>query len=103
MDLNKVLIVDDIEENVDVLVSLLEDDYDISVALNGVAALSLVEEELPDLILLDIMMPEMDGYEVCRRLKANTRTHHIPIIFLTALSYVQSETKGLALVPMIIL
>ncbi len=97
MDLNKVLIVDDIEENVDVLVSLLEDDYDISVALNGVAALSLVEEELPDLILLDIMMPEMDGYEVCRRLKANTRTHHIPIIFFDSFKLCSKRNKRTSL------
>jgi len=78
-----ILIVDDVSENVDVLVELLND-YDLVTALNAKSALSIVSEEDIDLILLDIMMPEMDGFEVCDILKQNPNTKHIPIIFLTA-------------------
>ena len=89
-----VLVVDDTEANVDILVDALGELYDVSVAMDGVAALEAVAEEPPDLILLDIMMPEMDGYEVCRRLKGNERYANIPIIFLTALTEIENKTKG---------
>jgi len=79
-----ILIVDDIETNIDVLNEILSYRYDIMVALNGKSALELANEKLPDLILLDIMMPEMDGYEVCKKLKSNPKTSHIPVIFTTA-------------------
>jgi CheY-like chemotaxis protein len=69
----KILIVDDIEENIDVLLGILADDYDISVAMDGERALEIVEEDMPDLILLDIMKPGMDGYEVCQRLKSDKK------------------------------
>jgi len=78
-----ILIVDDVSENVDVLVELLGE-YDLVTALNGQNALEIVQEEEIDLILLDIMMPDMDGFEVCDVLKKNLDTRHIPIIFLTA-------------------
>jgi putative two-component system response regulator len=90
-------VVDDIEANVDLMVETLGDDYDISVALDGKTALELVETVHPDLILLDVMMPEMDGYEVCQRLKANEATQNIPVIFVTALSDTEDESKGLKL------
>ena len=92
-----VLIVDDTETNIDILVDTLGEIYDISVAMDGETALQTVSEERPDLILLDIMMPGIDGYEVCRRLKADQSTHDIPIIFLTAMSEEQNEARGLAM------
>lgn len=92
-----ILIVDDTEENVDILLDTLSDLYDISVAIDGESALELLQEYTPDLILLDIMMPGIDGYEMCQRLKIETRTAKIPVIFLTALSEAQNEEKGLRL------
>ena len=89
-----VLVVDDAEAYVDILVDALGESYHVSVAMDGQAALEAVEEEPPDLILLDIMMPEMDGYEVCRRLKADDRFAKIPVIFLTALTEIENKTKG---------
>ncbi|MEX0321651.1 MAG: ATP-binding protein [Puniceicoccaceae bacterium] len=91
------LIVDDTPANIDVLVGLLSPQYRTRIANSGKVALSLCEKELPDLILLDIMMPEMDGYEVCQRLKAMEETKNIPVIFITAKGEVEDETKGLAL------
>jgi diguanylate cyclase (GGDEF)-like protein len=79
-----ILIVDDTETNVDILVELLSDLYEIVVALDGQSALDILEEQEVDLILLDIMMPKIDGYEVCRRVKQNKKTSDIPIIFITA-------------------
>ncbi len=92
-----VLVVDDTPENIDVIVGLLKENYKIKAAPSGEKALASVSRGLPDLILLDIMMPEMDGYEVCRRLKADKATRHIPVIFLTAKTEVADEVKGLHL------
>ena len=92
-----VLLVDDTEANLDILVSSLEDDYEVSVAKDGVSALEHVAKHLPDLILLDIVMPHMDGYEVCARLKEDPVTHHIPVIFLTVKDEEEDEAQGLAL------
>lgn len=92
-----VLVVDDTETNIDILMETLGDDYDIRVALDGESALENVAEDKPDLILLDIMMPGMDGYEVCRHLKDDPLTRDIPVIFLTAMTEEQNEAKGLAL------
>ena len=99
MDLSDfiVMIVDDTETNIDILVDTLGDQYDVRVAMDGETALEDIEEEKPDLILLDIMMPGMDGYQVCEKLKSNPETRNIPIIFLTAMSEVQDEARGLAL------
>ena len=79
-----ILVVDDTETNIDILVDLLSDDYDVMVALDGQSALEIAYEENVELILLDIMMPYMDGYETCKILKANPKTQNIPIIFITA-------------------
>ncbi len=79
-----ILIVDDTEINIDILIDLLSDTYEVLVALDGESVFEIVEENRLDLILLDIMMPYMDGYEVCRRLKLNRNTKDIPIIFITA-------------------
>lgn len=91
----KILVVDDIPSNVHVLSRILKDDYDIYFATDGTRALDLVQARLPDLVLLDIMMPGMDGYEVCRRIKEDPTTRDIPIIFISAKSEVEDETQGL--------
>jgi sigma-B regulation protein RsbU (phosphoserine phosphatase) len=92
----KVLVVDDERFNINVLVDLLKPSYKMMAAKNGPQALKAAHSaNPPDLILLDIMMPEMDGYEVCRRLKADTATHDIPVIFVTAMGDTSDETKGL--------
>nr|WP_321401570.1 two-component system response regulator [uncultured Desulfobacter sp.] len=93
----RVLVVDDVETNVDILVEALGDDYHVCVAMDGESALEIIEDTPPDIILMDIMMPGMDGYEVCERLKSKTATRDIPIVFLTALSEEENEAKGLAL------
>ena len=93
----RILIVDDTEAIIYVLSETLGNSYDVSVATDGKNALELVKSVTPDLILLDVMMPEMDGYEVCRRLKSDQNTRDIPVIFITALSDVGDETKGLEL------
>lgn len=92
---NTILIVDDTEENIDILVDLLCDDYELLVALNGKKALELAQKNKPDVILLDVMMPEMSGFEVCTILKSIPDTMHIPILFLTALSDAEDEVRGI--------
>lgn len=93
-----VLIVDDTPDNISLLSALLKEQYKIKVATNGVKALQIAMiEPRPELILLDVMMPEMDGYETCRRLKSNPATADIPVIFLTARSESQDEELGLRL------
>jgi len=93
----KVLIVDDTPENLDILMAALGQKYAVVAAKNGARALKFASDpdKQPDIILLDVMMPEMDGYEVCQRLKDNPATRDIPIIFLTALSDEASELRGL--------
>lgn len=94
-DSNKILIVDDTTENLTLIRGLLKDDYHVIFAKSGERALKLCSEETPpDLILLDIMMPEMDGFEVLRRIRENPMTEHIPVIFVTALSQHEDEIKG---------
>jgi sigma-B regulation protein RsbU (phosphoserine phosphatase) len=90
----RVLIVDDVPSNVEVLVQALRGDYQLGVAIDGTSALRSVERLLPDLVLLDILMPGIDGYEVCRRLRASPRTRDIPVMFLSALEDVQDKAKG---------
>ena len=88
---NNILIVDDTPENLSILRKLLtEKGYQVRPALNGEVALKAVQSQAPDLILLDIMMPGMDGYEVCKILKANEETSHIPVIFISALTEVET-------------
>ena len=94
-DRKLVLIVDDTPTNVGVISGLLKDTYKTKVATNGEKALAIANgPETPDLILLDVMMPGVDGYEVCRRLKANPATAEIPVIFLTAKTDAIDEEKG---------
>ena len=90
-----ILIVDDSYENIDILDGILSNDYKIKVALNGEKALKIVTgKTTPDLILMDIMMPKMDGYEVCRRLKTDPETSKIPVIFVTAMGELEDESRG---------
>ncbi len=93
-----ILIVDDTPANVSLLNNILKDSYKTKIATNGEKALKLAASEpSPDLVLLDVMMPEMDGYEVCERLKSDDVTRDIPVVFLTAKVAVEDETKGLSL------
>ncbi len=93
-----ILVVDDTPGNIDVLREALKKDYTIRPALDGVTALKIAAADpKPDLILLDIMMPEMDGYEVMRRLQADASVREIPVIFVTAASDIESELKGFEL------
>ncbi|MBU7583247.1 MAG: response regulator [Nostoc sp. TH1S01] len=95
---NSILVVDDVPINIKILLEILtQAGYRVSVAKNGKSALEKVEEAIPNLILLDVMMPGMDGFETCRLLKANPKTKDIPIIFMTALSEPVSKIKGLQL------
>jgi phosphoserine phosphatase RsbU/P len=91
---SRVLIVDDVKDNIDVLVNALRDEYKLSVALDGTAALRSIEKQLPDLVLLDIMMPGLDGYEVCRQLRAREATREVPVMFLSALEDVKDKAHG---------
>lgn len=94
---DSILVVDDIPNNIEVLSGILRNDYRVRAATNGARALAIATgDSPPDLILLDIMMPELDGLEVCRRLKADLRTRHIPVIFVTAMSEIDDEAQGFA-------
>lgn len=90
-----ILIVDDTPDNITLLSTLLKDKYNTKVATNGGTALQIVAGSEVDLILLDVMMPEMDGYETCRRLKNDPRSSDIPVIFLTAKTQPEDEAMGL--------
>jgi sigma-B regulation protein RsbU (phosphoserine phosphatase) len=91
---SRVLIVDDAKVNVDILVEALRHDYKLAVALSGESALQSIERNPPDLVLLDILMPGIDGYEVCRRLRASPQTRELPVMFLSSLEEVQNKTLG---------
>jgi two-component system, cell cycle response regulator len=92
----RVLVVDDVEANVKLLEAKLSSEYfDVLSADNGPTALQIADSELPDVILLDVMMPRMDGFEVCRQLKANRRTADVPVVMVTALSDVANRLRGL--------
>lgn len=98
LPLKQVLVVDDTDDNLFLMRSLLEDTYAVLTAASGLDALAMANSSTPpDLILLDIMMPEMDGYEVLRRLRQHSATASIPVIFLTALSTIEEEQLGLDL------
>lgn len=97
-DKDLILVVDDNPSNIKVLFDLLqESSFRVFVAKSGESALEKIEEALPDLILLDILMPGMDGFETCRKLKENPKTKNIPVIFMTALTEVSDKVKGLSL------
>jgi len=91
---NKILIVDDVEENIDILCELLND-YDLSMALNGDDVFKILEKNRPDLILLDVVMPDINGFDLCKKIKKDNNYKNIPIIFITAKTDIQSITNGL--------
>ncbi|MBF0187997.1 MAG: response regulator [Magnetococcales bacterium] len=92
-----ILIVDDVPANIKTFAAYLSDDYEIIMATSGHEALKMIASEQPDLVLLDVVMPEMDGFTVCERIKADPRTESIPIIFLSARSSAEALAKGLEL------
>ncbi|NBB84548.1 MAG: response regulator, partial [Alphaproteobacteria bacterium] len=92
----RVLVVDDVLPNVKLLEAKLTREYfDVVTACDGPEALAKADAEAPDIILLDVMMPNMDGYEVCERLKANPKTQHVPVVMVTALSDTAERVRGL--------
>jgi diguanylate cyclase (GGDEF)-like protein len=92
----RLLIVDDQAINLHVLYQIFSNDYEVFIASSGAEALAFCQKQQPDLILLDVMMPHMDGYEVCRLLKTDSLTRNIPIIFVTANSSAEEEEEGLS-------
>lgn len=93
---SKILVVDDNEQNLELIVAYLEDSaYELSTAVDGIEALGKVSQNQPDLILLDIMMPRMSGFEVCRKLKTDPQTRDIPIIMVTALNELGDIERGI--------
>lgn len=94
--MKRILVVEDQELNMDLLVQLLEDQYEVLTAVNGSAGLELAERERPDLILMDLSLPIIDGWEVTRRIKADDRLKHIPIIALTAHAMVGDAHRAAA-------
>jgi diguanylate cyclase (GGDEF)-like protein/PAS domain S-box-containing protein len=93
----RILAIDDSPANLLTLGAMLAKEFDLQIATSGASGLALAAQCLPDLILLDIMMPEMDGFECCRRLKEQPQLQHVPVIFVSALSELEAEAKGLAL------
>ena len=93
-DRRSVLVVDDTPENISLLKSVLKNEYVVKVATNGFKAIEIARTSAVDIILLDVMMPDMDGFETCRRLKEDLLTRGIPVIFVTALNEVSDEMKG---------
>lgn len=91
------LVIDDVPSNLSLMYQLLKDDYKVKGANSGAKGLEIALTDVPDLILLDVMMPQMDGYEVCRQLKSSPKTEDIPVIFLTAKTETVDEKKGLGL------
>jgi two-component system cell cycle response regulator len=92
----RVLVVDDVPANVKLLEARLSAGYfDVTTAYNGLEALALCERAECDIVLLDVMMPELDGFEVCRKLKSNPLTHHIPVVKVTALDQPSDRVRGL--------
>jgi len=94
--MKRILIVEDNELNLDLLVQLLEDEYELITADNGAAGVEVAQQERPDLILMDMSLPVMDGWEATRRLKADSNVNHIPVIALTAHAMSSDEEKALA-------
>src|ERR1700692_2407054 len=92
----RVLVVDDILSNVKLLEAKLSAEYfEVMTAFNGLECLAKMEQAIPDIVLLDVMMPGMDGFEVCRRIKANPRTAHVPVVMVTALDQPSDRVAGL--------
>ena len=95
MKLSKVLVVDDQPANVKLITAVLKRDYEIIPAYGGLEALEKVDSEKPDIVLLDVMMPEIDGYEVCKKIKQGESTRFMPVVMITALSDVEDRIKAI--------
>lgn len=95
MEKSKILVVDDEKINVELLEGILSKKYEVITAYSGNEALLKVEKTLPDLILLDIMMPDINGYDVCKEIKSNKKTLHIPIVMVTALTEKSEKIKAI--------
>lgn len=93
---SRVLVVDDLVDNIDILKEILKDHYDVLIAKNGKMALKIIDSQMPDIVLLDIMMPDINGYEVCQQIKGSSVTKHIPVIFITAMTTIEDEQKAFA-------
>ena len=93
----KILVVDDEPANLNLMRQILKSDYDLAFAKSGADALANLQKQVPDLILLDVMMPGMDGYEVCQKIKSNPRLSHVPVIFCTAMTEEGDEVRGFKL------
>ena len=94
--MNRILVVEDVELNIDLLVQLLEEEYEVLIARDGAAGIEMAEQEHPDLILMDLSLPVIDGWEATRSIKANRELEHIPIIALTAHAMKGDEEKARA-------
>ena len=94
---SRILIVDDEHINIQVLTAALKDEFDLLTAQNGYDAISQIKEHKPDLVLLDVMMPDLSGFDVCSNIKADASFADIPIVFLTAFDTHEGEFRGLAL------
>ena len=92
-----ILVVDDTEIEIDILLSILSDDYNVRFATDGESALASIHRDAPDLILLDIMMPKLNGFDVCSCIKIDCSTHNIPVIFITSRNEAVDEARGLAM------
>jgi len=95
-DRPRILVVDDQPTNIQTLYQILKPEYDVSMATDGAQAIGLCQRRQPDLVLLDVVMPGLDGFEVCKRLKSDPATRDVPVIFVTARDGVEDETLGLA-------
>ena len=94
--MNKILIVEDVELNLELLVQLLEDDYELVIARDGAMGLEMAAAEIPDLILMDMSLPVLDGWEATRAIKANDKLSHIPVIGLSAHAMSGDQQRALA-------
>ncbi|QMU99198.1 diguanylate cyclase [Borrelia sp. A-FGy1] len=94
IDVQKLLLVDDTPTNLDLLINILQDEYEIRVAINGLDALKQVKIDSPDLILLDVLLPDISGYEVCKRLKGDPETRDTPIIFISSRDSTNAQLEG---------
>ena len=94
--MKRILIIEDVELNIDLLIQLLEDEYDVLAATDGALGIEMAEQERPDLILMDLSLPVIDGWEATRRIKANEALKHIPIIALTAHAMTGDAEKAIA-------
>lgn len=94
MSRKKILVVDDAEFNRDLIVQLLEDEYEVLIAINGAEGVQITEQQKPDLVLMDLGMPVMDGWEATRRIKANGDLKHIPVIAVTSHAMVGDEIQA---------